>query len=64
MVDEVFPVERSDVLGAQSVLAETRLSAGDAVHMAIMRRHGVSRILRFDGGVDAVPDLVRLTAPS
>ena len=61
VVDEVFPIERSDVLRAQSVLDETRLSARDALHVAVMRRHGVMRILTFDMGFDAVPGLVRLT---
>lgn len=63
VVDEVFPVERADVLRAQSVLDESRISARDAVHVAIMRRRGVTRILTFDEGFDAVPDLVRLTVP-
>lgn len=62
VVDEVFPIERPDVLRARAVLDETRLSARDALHVAVMRRHGVSRILTFDHGFDAVADLVRMTA--
>ena len=62
VVDEVFPIERSDVLDAQSILDETRLSARDAVHVAVMRRHRVARILSFDSGFDAVQDLQRLGA--
>ena len=62
VVDEVFPIERADVLRAQSVLDETRLSARDAVHVAVMRRHGVTNILTFDRGFDVVADLVRITA--
>lgn len=62
LVDEVFPIERSDVLQAQAVLAEARLSARDAVHVAVMRRRGVDRILTFDEGFDVVPDVVRISA--
>ena len=62
VVDEVFPVERADVLGAQRILDETRLTARDAVHVAVMRRHRVTRFLSFDSGFDAVPDLQRLGA--
>jgi uncharacterized protein len=60
LVDEVFPIERADVLRAQSVLTESRLSARDAVHVAVMRRHGVTRILTFDQGFDAVADVERI----
>jgi predicted nucleic acid-binding protein len=60
VVDEVFPVERADVLQAQSLLDVGRLSARDALHVAVMRRHGVERILTFDAGLDTVPDLGRL----
>lgn len=62
VVDEVFPVERSDVLTAQSVLEEVPLSARDALHVAIMRRHGASQILTFDVAFERVPGIVRLTA--
>ena len=59
VVDEVFPVEREDVERARRLLGTTALSARDAVHAAIMRRHGVSRILTFDRGFDAVPGIHR-----
>jgi predicted nucleic acid-binding protein len=61
VVDEVFPIERSDVLAAQSVLEEAPLSARDALHVAIMRRHGADRVLTFDAAFDRVPGLIRLT---
>lgn len=62
VVDSVLPIERSDVLGAQTLLERTSLSARDAVHAAVMRRHGITRILTFDRGFDAMPGLTRLTA--
>lgn len=63
LVDEVYPIERADVLRAQAILDETRLSARDALHVAVMRRHGITRILTFDRGFDGVADLARLTSP-
>ena len=59
VVDEVFPVERDDVERARRLLGATALSARDAVHVAIMRRRGVSRILTFDRGFDAIADIQR-----
>ena len=48
IVDEVFPVERIDVERARKIVLSTRLSARDAIHLAIARRRGVDRILTFD----------------
>jgi predicted nucleic acid-binding protein len=62
VVDEVFPVARNDVETAKSLVITTaRLSARDAIHVAIMQRHRVSRILSFDTGFDAIPGVVRVT---
>jgi uncharacterized protein len=60
VVDEVFPVERSDVERARNLVLTTPLSARDAVHVAIMRRRGVGRILTFDRGFDGVEGLARI----
>ena len=59
VVDEVFPVERDDVDRARRLLGSTALSARDAVHVAIMRRRGISRILTFDRGFDAIAGIQR-----
>jgi hypothetical protein len=60
IVDEVFPVDERDVRDAKDIiLASTRLSSRDAIHIAVMRRHGVSEILSFDRGFDGVPGIVR-----
>jgi predicted nucleic acid-binding protein len=59
VVDEVFPVERDDVERARRLLGSTALSARDAVHVAIMRRRGISRILTFDRGFDAIAGIQR-----
>jgi len=60
VVDEVFPVERVDVERARQLVLETSLSARDAVHVAIMRRRGVDRILSFDRAFERVSGVARI----
>ena len=61
IVDEVFPIEEMDVRAAKDILQGTRtLSSRDALHVAVMRRHNVSRIMSFDRGFDGTPDVTRL----
>jgi uncharacterized protein len=61
VVDEVLPVELEDVRVAKEVvLGSNRLSARDALHVAVMRRHGVERIMTFDAGFDGVPGVTRI----
>jgi len=43
------------------VLAYTGLSARDAVHLAVMERHGIDQILSFDSGFDQFPGISRLS---
>jgi predicted nucleic acid-binding protein len=45
----------------QIVLAYQRLSARDAVHLAVMESHGIERILSFDTGFDGFPGVTRLS---
>jgi predicted nucleic acid-binding protein len=60
VVDEVFPTDLAAVEHAKSlVLAYDRLSARDAIHVATMQQHGVTRIMSFDAGFDQIPGLVR-----
>ena len=62
VVDEVYPVERADVEKAAEVLAgRLRVSARDALHVAVMTRRRVKRILSFDGGFDGVPGIERIS---
>ena len=61
IVDEVFPVDRPAVERAREiVLGRKRLSARDAVHLAVMQIHGIGRILTFDQGFDGFPGVTRL----
>jgi len=61
-VDEVFAVDRSAIERAkQIVLGYHRLSARDAVHLAVMEQHGIDRILSFDTGFDGFQGIARLS---
>jgi uncharacterized protein len=62
VVDEVLPIEREDVEAAKDmVLRYSSLPARDAIHLAVMRRHDINRIMTFDRGFDAHPGIERLS---
>lgn len=62
LVDEVLPIELPHVERAkQIVMGAGRLSARDALHVAVMESVGVRRVLSYDSGFDAVPGLQRVT---
>jgi uncharacterized protein len=61
IVDEVFPLEKADVLRAGEIVQNRGLmSARDAVHIAVMERHDIRSILSFDGDFDRWPGLQRI----
>ncbi len=65
VVDEVLPIEEQDVLAAKDLVhAHERLSARDALHVAVMRRRQISEIVSFDRGFDAVTGIRRLGEPA
>ncbi len=60
-VDDVFPVTVENVTSAREILMSSPgLSARDAIHVAVMRQHGVQEILSFDRAFDDVPDIRRV----
>ena len=63
VVDEVFPVEQADVERAKDVLLGLGgdVTARDALHIAIMQGHGVSRVMSFDRGFDRFTWMERLS---
>ncbi|MGH2781343.1 MAG: type II toxin-antitoxin system VapC family toxin [Thermoleophilaceae bacterium] len=62
VVDEVLPIERQDAEAAKDILLRyTSLSARDAIHLAVMDRHGVERVMSFDRAFDAYPGVKRLS---
>jgi predicted nucleic acid-binding protein len=53
MVDDVLPIEKADVMRAAEITQSPALmSARDAIHIAVMERHGIRSILSFDGDFD------------
>ena len=63
VVDEVLPVELADLESAKDfLLASQRLSARDALHLAVMRRHGIADIMSYDAGFDGLAGVRRLGA--
>ncbi len=63
VVDEIFPVDRAGVERAKAIVfGNQRLSARDALHLAVMEQQGVDRILSFDSGFDGFPGIERLGA--
>lgn len=62
VVDEVLEVNRTAVERAKEiVLGHERLSARDALHLAVMQQHRIGRILTFDSGFDGFPGIERLS---
>lgn len=61
IVDEVMPVTLETVSAAREiVLGHPDLTARDAVHLAVMREHGIEKILSFDRHFDGIPGVTRL----
>jgi predicted nucleic acid-binding protein len=61
IVDDVLPIDKADALRAsQIVQSRHRLSARDAMHIAIMERYQIGSIMSFDQDFDRWPGIVRL----
>jgi len=60
-VDDVFRVEQADVdLAKDVLLGGVSFTARDALHIAVLERHGVRQVMSFDTDFDRRPGLVRL----
>ena len=61
VVDEVYAIGVEQVERAKTiVLGRPRLRARDAIHLAVMERHSVARILSFDADYDGLPGFTRV----
>jgi predicted nucleic acid-binding protein len=61
VVDDVLPIDLRDAESAKDILLRYGvLSARDAIHIAVMDRHGIERIMTFDRGFDAHPGIERV----
>lgn len=61
VVNTVLPIELEDTQRARNLLVTPTLQARDAIHIAVMQRHGIARVLTFDRAFDTIPGLDRLT---
>lgn len=62
VVDVVHPIELEDVSRARRlVLTTISLSARDALHLAVMQRREIDRIVSFDAGFDGIVGITRLS---
>jgi uncharacterized protein len=62
IADEVFAVDRAAAERAKEiVMGHRKISARDALHLAVMERHGIDRVLSFDSGFDGFPGISRLS---
>jgi predicted nucleic acid-binding protein len=62
VADEIYAVAREDVEQAKKTLdGMPKLSARDALHVAVMERREVKRIMSFDKAFDAVPGIERIS---
>jgi predicted nucleic acid-binding protein len=60
VIGEVLPVELEDVVAARNVLEEnSTIKARDAIHIAIMRRHGISVVYSYDRHFDKIDGIKR-----
>jgi hypothetical protein len=61
VVDEVLPIGRGDVERAKDLLfGHPALSARHALHVAVMLRNDVGRVMSFDAGFDGIPGISRV----
>jgi predicted nucleic acid-binding protein len=61
VVDDVFAIEKADVLRAAEIVQNRALlTARVAVHIAIMERRGIESIMSFDADFDRWPGLKRI----
>jgi uncharacterized protein len=61
VVDDVLAIDLDDAQAAKDILLRYEtLSARDAVHVAVMKRNGIDRIMSFDRGFDAHPGIERV----
>lgn len=62
VVDEIIAVEWADVDRAKAIALERPiLSARDSLHVAVMQRRSITRVMSFDAGYDQLPGLTRLS---
>lgn len=61
ITDDIYDINKRHVeIAKELILAYKNLSARDAIHLAIMKQHGIKTIFSFDKGFDQVPEISRI----
>lgn len=61
ITDEIFKFGMAEIETARAILQRGEgTSARDALHIAVMRRQGIPRVMSFDSGFDDLADIDRL----
>ena len=61
VVDDVLAIDLEDAQTAKDILLRYEtLPARDAIHVAVMHRNGIERIMSFDRGFDSHPGIERV----
>ena len=61
IADNILTFGMPEIRAARSLIDLVKgISARDALHVAVMRKAGVRRILSFDSGFDSVPEIERI----
>jgi len=61
IVREVIPVEHRDVAEARAILERhPEMSSRDAIHVSIIRRHGIETVYSYDKHLDGIEGVTRL----
>jgi predicted nucleic acid-binding protein len=61
IVDQVFAVDQAAAERAREiVMGYPKMSARDALHLAIMEAENIDQVLSFDSGFDGFPGIARL----
>ncbi|HTQ62933.1 MAG TPA: type II toxin-antitoxin system VapC family toxin [Candidatus Solibacter sp.] len=61
VVEDVFEIDRAAAERAKEiVMGHARMSARDAIHLAVMEKNGVERIFSFDMRFDGFPGITRV----
>jgi uncharacterized protein len=62
IVDQVFAVDRANAERAKEiVMGYPKMSARDALHLAVMEAQDIDQIASFDTGFDGFPGIARLS---
>ena len=62
VADEVLPVAQPAVKRAKEIVLQyRRLSARDALHVAMAEQYDIVEILSFDNGFDSIPGIRRIS---